>query len=57
MRVDRSRDDTTSSFVLGLAIVMLGLVFRYPWVVALGLIFIGYGLVTRYKQRRDKPPD
>jgi len=57
MRVDRSRDDTTSSFVLGLAIVMLGLVFRYPWVVALGLIFIGYGLVTRYKHRRNKPPD
>jgi len=57
MRVDRSRDDTTASFVLGLAIVMLGLVFRYPWVVALGLVFIGYGVVARYRQRRNEPPE
>ncbi len=57
MRVDRNQDDTAASFVIGIAIVMLGLLFRYPWVVALGLIFIGYGLVTRYRQRRDKPPD
>lgn len=57
MRVDRSRDDTTASFVLGLAIIMLGLVFRYPWVVALGLVFIGFGVVSRFKQRRNKPPE
>jgi hypothetical protein len=57
MRVDRSQDDTAASIVIGIAIIMLGLLLRYPWVVALGLIFVGYGLVIRYRQRRDKPPD
>ena len=57
MRVDRSQDDTTGLFVLGLAIVMLGLLFHYPWVVALGLVILVFGMISRHKQRRNKPPE
>jgi membrane-bound ClpP family serine protease len=57
MRVDRSQDDTTGLFVLGLAIVMLGLLIHYPWIVALGMVIFVFGMVTRYKHRRNKPPE
>ncbi len=57
MRVDRSQDDTTGLFVLGLAIVMLGLLFHYTWIVALGMVILVFGMISRHKQRRNKPPE
>jgi len=57
MRVDRSQDDTTGLFVLGLAIVMLGLLIHYPWIVALGMVILVFGMITRHMERRNKPPE